>query len=124
MDREPRQATVHVVTKSWTQLSDYHFHFQSSKQQIWTTGNQEREGETREKQSRNSSAAPGQGPGSAGEKHTADLADIKVVLNLKGAFGTAGNLPWVHVFNHSSRTELWKLKRTSWKAYGEQFRKA
>ena len=27
MDRGARQATVHGVTKSWTQLSDYHFTF-------------------------------------------------------------------------------------------------
>lgn len=69
--------------------------------------------ETREKQSRNSTAASGQGPGSAGEKHTADLPDSEVVLNLKRAFGTAGNLAQVHAFSHSSRTELQKLKRTS-----------
>ena len=28
MDREAWQATVHEITKSWTQLSDEHFHFQ------------------------------------------------------------------------------------------------
>ena len=27
MDRGARQATVHGVTKSWTRLSDFHFHF-------------------------------------------------------------------------------------------------
>ena len=27
MDRETWQATVHGVAKSWTQLSDFHFHF-------------------------------------------------------------------------------------------------
>ena len=27
MDREAWQATVHGITKSWTRLSDKHFHF-------------------------------------------------------------------------------------------------
>ena len=27
MDREAWRAVIHRVTKSWTQLSDYHFHF-------------------------------------------------------------------------------------------------
>ena len=29
MDREAWWATIHEVAKSWTQLSDYHFHFQA-----------------------------------------------------------------------------------------------
>ena len=70
----------------------------------------------REKRSRSNSAPSGQGPGSAAEKHTADLPDRKDVLNRQGAFGTAGNLARAHAFNHSGRTELWKLKRTFRKA--------
>ena len=30
MDREAWQATVHGVAKSWTQLSDFYFHFQGT----------------------------------------------------------------------------------------------
>ena len=35
MDRGTWQATVHGVAKSWTQLSDFHFHFLSQCQQGW-----------------------------------------------------------------------------------------